>query len=73
VTFSPDEQALLMQLLTDFRSLPRMQQIDICARIAEAVKPENEREKNFFRALERCLLDIAAGPSDGRRSAASSE
>src|SRR5437763_716287 len=64
-----DEQALLMQFLAEVRSLSRTQQIDLCARIEQAVKPENEQEKSFFRALVRCLLDIAEGPgSTGPRA-----
>ena len=61
VALAADEQ-LLMQFLAEFRSLSRTQQIDLCARIEQAVKPENEQEKNFFRALVRCLLEIAEGP-----------
>jgi len=69
VALSADEQALLMQFLAEFRSLSPTHQIDICARIEQAVKPENEQEKNFFRALVRCLLDIADGPgSAGARA-----
>ncbi len=69
VALSADEQALLMQFLAEFRSLSRTQQIDLCARIEQAVKPENEQEKSFFRALVRCLLDIAEGPgSTGPRA-----
>ena len=61
VALAADEQ-LLMQFLAEFRSLSRTQQIDLCARIEQAVKPENEQEKNFFRALVRCLLEIAEDP-----------
>src|SRR5437879_13028387 len=69
VALSADEQALLMQFLAEFRSLAPTHQIDICARIEQAVKPENEQEKSFFRALVRCLLDIAEGPgSTGPRA-----